>query len=92
MEITKKHKIGIIVGLLIIASAFFFKETPYFVLIIGGGIIVGVFPFVLTTIAETRIVAEKEQMFLEERISLTTITSTLFRNIECLQKILEIFT
>ncbi len=65
MEIKKNHKIGIILGLLIIGAAFLFRETSFFSLILGAGIITILFPFVFSTIAETRTAIEKEEMFLE---------------------------
>jgi len=65
MEFKKQHKIGIALAILIIAGAFLFKESPIFSLAIGIGIIIGVLPFVLSTIAETKIAREKEEIFLE---------------------------
>lgn len=66
MELKKQHKRGIIVGLIVIGSAFFMlKQTIFFTLIVGLGIIIGAFPFVFSTVAENRIATEKEKMFLE---------------------------
>ena len=65
MELKKSHQIGMAVGLVIIAIAFLFQGTLYFPLIIGLGIIIGVSPFVFSTIIETKVAAEKEEMFLE---------------------------
>lgn len=65
MEIKKQHKRGIALGLLIIAGAFLFKESIWFSLIIGLGIIIGILPFVFSTITETKIAREKEELFLE---------------------------
>ncbi|MEK6823441.1 MAG: type II secretion system F family protein [Nanoarchaeota archaeon] len=65
MEIKKQHKIGIALAVLIIAGAFLFKESSGFSLIIGIGVIIGIFPFVFSTISETKIAREKEDMFLE---------------------------
>src|SRR3989344_2717005 len=65
MEFKKQHKIGIALAILIIAGAFLFKESPIFSLAIGIGIIIGVLPFVFSTITETKIAREKEEMFLE---------------------------
>ena len=45
MEIKKQHKIGIALAVLIIAGAFLFKESSGFSLIIGIGVIIGIFPF-----------------------------------------------
>lgn len=65
MEFKKQHKIGIILAVLILAGAFLFMGKPLFSLIFGIGIIVGVLPFVFSTITETKIAREKEEMFLE---------------------------
>jgi len=65
MKFKKQHKIGISLAILIIAGAFLFKENQRFSLIIGIGIIVGILPFVFSTIIETKIAREKEEMFLE---------------------------
>ncbi len=65
MEFKKQHKLGIAFGVLIIAGAFLFMESSAFSLILGIGIIVGILPFVFSTITETKIAREKEEMFLE---------------------------
>lgn len=65
MEIKKIHWIGIISSLIIIISSFFFIGTRFFFFIIGFGVLMGVSPFVFSTIFETRISNEKEEMFLE---------------------------
>ncbi len=65
MEFKKQHKIGIAFGILIIAGAFLFMGSPAFSLILGIGIIIGIFPFVFSTIVEAKIAREKEEMFLE---------------------------
>ena len=65
MEIKKNPKIGLAIGLIIIAGAFFFAGSFWFSLIFGIGIIIAVIPFVLSTILETKIAGEKEEMFLE---------------------------
>ena len=65
MKIKKQHKIGIVLGLLVIAFAFLFKGTPYFPLVVGLGIIIGVSSFVFSTVLEARVSLEKEEMFLE---------------------------
>jgi len=65
MEIKKHHQIGIVLGLLVLGMAFFFKGTPFFSLIFGLGIIIGVSPFVFSTALEAKVATEKEQMFLE---------------------------
>ncbi len=65
MEFKKQHKLGIALAVLIIAGAFLFMENSAFSLILGIGIIVGALPFVFSTITETKIAREKEEMFLE---------------------------
>ncbi len=65
MELKKIHFIGMGAGLFIIAMSFLFMNTNLFFFIIGIGIIVGVSPFVFYAIRETKIEAEKEEMFLE---------------------------
>ena len=65
MEIKKIHWIGIVLLLIIIISSLFLTGTKVFFFIIGIGILAGVAPFVFSMIHETRIAAEKEEMFLE---------------------------
>jgi len=65
MELKKQHKMGIVLGLLVVGLAFFFQGSIFFSLIIGLGIIIGVSPFVFSTVVETKVAAEKEKMFLE---------------------------
>jgi flagellar protein FlaJ len=61
----KIHWLGMILGLALIGSSFYFFGTRYFFFILGLGVLIGIFPFVLSIIIETRIAAEKEEMFLE---------------------------
>lgn len=65
MEIKKIHWIGIVLSLLIIISSLFLIGTKIFFFVIGIGILIGVMPFVFLIIHETRVSAEKEEMFLE---------------------------
>ena len=66
MELKKQHKRGILLGLIIIGSAFFILQNSiFFTLIVGLGIIIGVSPFVFSTVVEAKVSAEKEKMFLE---------------------------
>tara|TARA_Y100000034_G_C6870483_1_gene397344 strand:+ start:170 stop:1000 length:831 start_codon:yes stop_codon:yes gene_type:complete len=65
MEIKKTHWIGIVVSGLVMLSSLFFIETRWFFIFIGTGIIIGVLPFVFSTIRETKVENEKEEMFLE---------------------------
>ena len=57
MEIKKQHQIGMAIGLAIIGIAFLFQGTLFFSLIIGIGIIIGVSPFVFSTVLETKLSA-----------------------------------
>ena len=65
MEIKKIHYIGIVAGLIIIFLSFLFFGTPLFFFMLGIGVIVCVSPFVISTIRETSVDSEKEEMFLE---------------------------
>jgi len=65
IEIKKAHWIGILASLLIIILSLFFTGTRFFFFIIGMGFLIGASPFVFSLIRETRIEAEKEEMFLE---------------------------
>ncbi len=65
MEIKKIHWIGIVSSLIIMISSLFFMGTKFFFFIIGFGVLIGTSPFVFSTIFETRISNEKEEMFLE---------------------------
>lgn len=65
MEFRKMHLVGLLLGAAIVAVSFFLMESKIFFLILGGGILIIVFPFVLTAINETRMENEKEEMFLE---------------------------
>lgn len=65
MEFKRIHLIGLILGASIIIVSFFLMGTRIFFLVLGGGVLIGVVPFVLTAINETRMENEKEEMFLE---------------------------
>ena len=65
MELKKLHWVGIISALIVIGAAFIFKESDLFFLFMGIGILLGATPFVISIINETRIRAQKEEMFLE---------------------------
>ncbi len=65
MELKKIHHIGLIAGGVIVALSFIAFNTNFFFFIIGVGIIVGVSPFVISIINESRVAGEKEDMFLE---------------------------
>ena len=76
MKINKINWIGIILGLIIIGVSFFLLDTKFFFFTVGIGIIVMVTPFVISTIRETKIESEKEQMFLEFSRNLTESVKT----------------
>jgi archaeal flagellar protein FlaJ len=65
MELKHIHLFGIITGLILIGIAFAFVGTEFFFFLFGVGVIIGVSPFVLSVIQETKIEGEKEEMFLE---------------------------
>ena len=65
MEIKKIHWTGISASAIIIILSLFFIGTRFFFFIMGVGILIGVSPFVFSIIRETRVEAEKEEMFLE---------------------------
>ena len=65
MKMNKISWVGIILGLILVGSSFLFLNTKFFFFIFGTGMIVAVTPFVFSTILETRIANEKEEMFLE---------------------------
>lgn len=65
MEFKRIHLIGLVLGVAIIVVSFFLMGTKIFFLVLGGGFLIGVVPFVLTAINETRMENEKEEMFLE---------------------------
>jgi flagellar protein FlaJ len=65
MELKTARWIGVGLGLIILASAFFFWGKTEFYVIIGVGIIIAVSPYILLTVIDTKINEEKEQMFLE---------------------------
>jgi len=65
MELGKSHFIGIVMAVILIATALFLMKTKIFFLLIGFGFIVALAPFVFTIIHENRVSNEKEEMFLE---------------------------
>ncbi len=65
MEIKKIHWIGIAFSVIVIIASLFFIGSKFFFLMIGIGMIIGAVPFVLTVVNETKVDAEKEEMFLE---------------------------
>lgn len=65
MEFKISHWIGIFLGLVVIGISFLFFGEGIFFFIIGIGVLIITGPFVFTTIRETTIATEKEEMFLE---------------------------
>ncbi|MFH1326964.1 MAG: type II secretion system F family protein [archaeon] len=65
MEMHKIHWVGIISALVVIGLSFLFIGGQVFFFLIGIGIVLGITPFVITIINNTRIAAQKEEMFLE---------------------------
>jgi archaeal flagellar protein FlaJ len=65
MEIKKIHYIAVGLSLTTIGFSFLFSGTKLFFLIIGIGVLIGLLPFVVSLINESRDEAEKEEMFLE---------------------------
>src|SRR3990167_8161651 len=64
MEMKNVHWAGIGIAVVFIATSFFVgSRFSFFVL--GLGVLIGAFPFIFSIISETRISAEKEDMFLE---------------------------
>jgi len=65
IELKNIHWFGIITGLAIIISSLFLRETRFFFFLLWFGILVVMLPFVLTTMQNSKIAGEKEEMFLE---------------------------
>jgi|TARA_Y100000310_G_scaffold344931_1_gene460582 flagellar protein FlaJ len=65
MEIKKIQWFGIVLAITIIILSLFFIGTKWFLFLIGISVILGVLPFVFSTVRETKTENEKEEMFLE---------------------------
>ncbi len=61
----KIYWIGFTFSLIVVILSLFFIGTKFFFFILGIGILLGVAPFVILTIYETRVANEKREMFLE---------------------------
>ena len=59
------HWFGIVLGVITMIASFFFMESNAFFFILGIGVVIIAFPFVVTIIKETIRNNEKEEMFLE---------------------------
>lgn len=76
MKITKIHWGALGISLLIIILSLFFIGTNKFMFLVGIGIVVGVIPFIISFVYESKIEAEKEEMFLEFARSLVESVKT----------------
>lgn len=65
MELKKIHWIAIAVLIALIAAGLILRQTRFFFILIGLGIVIGISPFVFSIIKETKESVEKEEMFLE---------------------------
>ena len=66
MKIDKSHYFGIVLAIIVMAISYlFFRESEFFFLIFGVGVLIAVLPFVIGFINENRKAVEKEDMFLE---------------------------
>ena len=65
MEFKAIHLIAIFLGAAVIISSLFLIGNDWFYIILGVGVTLGILPFVISLINETRIANEKEEMFLE---------------------------
>ena len=65
MTIRTSHWVGIFLGLIIIGSSFLFFGSGLSIFMMGIGIMVIVFPFILGVVRAGTIRTEKEEMFLE---------------------------
>lgn len=66
IEITNSEVVGLTISLLVILGSFvMFKDTQYYPILLGIGVVIGAVPFVLETVKQTKEAQEKEQMFLE---------------------------
>jgi flagellar protein FlaJ len=65
MELTKIHWIGLGIGFVTIVTALFFLGKGIALFLIGFGVLIGAFPFILSVMKESKISGEKEDMFLE---------------------------
>jgi len=61
----KIYWIGFALSLAVIILSLFLIGTKFFFLVIGIGILLGITPFVILAIFETKVAHEKEEMFLE---------------------------
>ena len=65
MAFKKINLVGIIIGLIMIVISLFFRNTDFFLFMIGMGVIIISLPFVISIIRANKASLEKEEMFLE---------------------------
>lgn len=65
MELKRIHFTGIIVAVIVIVASYFLAGEKGFTLFAGIGVLIGIAPFVISTIKDVKIATEKEEMFLE---------------------------
>lgn len=65
MKIGKLEIAGVALGMIFLLAGLILKDTPYFYLLAGIGIIILSIPFVFSAVIQGSIDAEKEEMFLE---------------------------
>lgn len=76
MELRNTHIVGLVLGGIVIAAAFFFMNTELFFFLLGIGIIIMISPFILIVMKESNIATEKEEMFIEFTRSLVESVKT----------------
>ncbi len=65
MKIGKLEIVGTVFGIIFLLAGLLLKDTPYFYLLAGLGIIVLFIPFVFSAVIQGSLDSEKEEMFLE---------------------------
>ncbi|MBW6442798.1 type II secretion system F family protein [Patescibacteria group bacterium] len=65
MELNKTHWIGVGISLAILGLSILLRDTRFFLLVSGTGILIGILPFILSVVREASIANEKEEMFIE---------------------------
>lgn len=68
--------VGIFLGLIVVGIAFLFWGGSGFFFLVGIGVVIAAFPFIIKVIQETVVANEKEEMFLEFTRSLVESVNT----------------
>jgi len=76
MEIKAFQWVGIFLGLIVAGIAFLFWGGSGFFFLVGIGVLIAAFPFIIRVIQETSVANEKEEMFLEFTRSLVESVNT----------------